>query len=292
MSKIGFIGLGNMGLPMVKNIAKEKKHIIYVFDLDKEMLKPELWPDNVMPTSDLSILAVHSDIIITCLPNIHIVQEIYLGNSLFLGKLKPDTLAIDMGSSDPNLTIELGEALHPKGINLIDAPVSGGVKKAISGELAILAGGTKKNVVKAMPILSLIGGKIIHTGALGSGQACKCLNNLCSATGLLVVAETLSLAEKFGIMPNTFIDVLNNSSGKNNSSENKFTQFILSEKFNSGFRMDLMNKDILTALKLANTFDVDFSLSQTSIDKWQRAESELELGCDHTEIAAWQKKLS
>ena len=143
-----------------------------------------------------------------------------------------------------------------------------------------------------MPILSLIGGKIIHTGALGSGQACKCLNNLCSATGLLVVAETLSLAEKFGIMPNTFIDVLNNSSGKNNSSENKFLQFILSEKFNSGFRMDLMNKDILTALKLANTFDVDFSLSQASIEKWKKAESELELGCDHTKIAAWQKKLS
>jgi len=269
-----------------------KKHIIYVNDLDKEMLKPELWPDNVMPTSDLSILAAHSDIIITCLPNIHIVNEIYLGNSLFLDKLKPDALAIDMGSSDPNLTIELGGALNKKGINLIDAPVSGGVKKAISGDLAILAGGTEPNVARAMPILSLIGGKIIHTGALGSGQACKCLNNLCSATGLLVVAETLSLAEKFGIMPNTFIDVLNNSSGKNNSSENKFLQFILSEKFNSGFRMDLMNKDILTALKLANTFDVDFSLSQASIEKWKKAESELELGCDHTKIAAWQKKLS
>jgi 3-hydroxyisobutyrate dehydrogenase len=209
-----------------------------------------------------------------------------------LDKLKPDALAIDMGSSDPNLTIELGGALNKKGINLIDAPVSGGVKKAISGDLAILAGGTEPNVARAMPILSLIGGKIIHTGALGSGQACKCLNNLCSATGLLVVAETLSLAEKFGIMPNTFIDVLNNSSGKNNSSENKFLQFILSEKFNSGFRMDLMNKDILTALKLANTFDVDFSLSQASIEKWKKAESELELGCDHTKIAAWQKKLS
>ena len=121
-------------------------------------------------------------------------------------------------------------ALNQKGINLIDAPVSGGVKKAISGDLAILAGGTEPNVARAMPILSLIGGKIIHTGALGSGQACKCLNNLCSATGLLVVAETLSLAEKFGIMPNTFIDVLNNSSGKNNSSENKFHAIYLIRK--------------------------------------------------------------
>ena len=86
--------------------------------------------------------------------------------------------------------------------------------------------------------------------------------------------------------------MLNYSSGKNNSTENKFHQFILSEKFNSGFRMDLMNKDILTALNLANSLKVDFSLSKTSIDKWKRAENELELGCDHTEIAGWQRKLS
>ena len=292
MSRIGFIGLGNMGLPMAKNIATEKQHSIYVYDVNKEMLDDNLWPDNVVPTSDILQLARHSEIIITCLPNISIVQKVYLGKNSILPELKQDTLAIDMSSSDPNLTIELGAALYQNGVNLIDAPVSGGVKKALSGELAILVGGDEADFKKVTPILSLMGDKIIYTGSLGSGQACKCLNNLCSATGLLIVAEALSLAEKFGVMPNTFIDVLNNSSGKNNSSENKFTQFILSEKFNSGFRMDLMNKDILTALKLANTFDVDFSLSETSIDKWKRAESELELGCDHTEIAAWQKKLS
>ena len=292
MSNIGFIGLGNMGFPMAQNLAKEKQHNIYVFDLNKEALKKNLWPENVVPTNDLSELAANSDTVITCLPNISIVQEVYYGNKGILSNLKEGTLAIDMSSSDPHLTIELGNTLTKTGVDLIDAPVSGGVKKAISGELAILVGGDKPNVEKAMPILTLMGGKIIHTGSLGSGQACKCLNNLCSATGLLVVAEALSLAEKFGVMPDTFIDVLNYSSGKNNSTENKFHQFILSEKFNSGFRMDLMNKDILTALNLANSLKVDFSLSRTSIDKWRRAENELELGCDHTEIAGWQRKLS
>ena len=292
MSNIGFIGLGNMGFPMAQNLAKEKQHNIYVFDLNIETLKKNLWPENVVPTNDLSELAANSDTVITCLPNISIVQEVYYGNKGILSNLKEGTLAIDMSSSDPHLTIELGNTLRKMGVDLIDAPVSGGVKKAISGELAILVGGDKPNVEKAMPILTLMGGKIIHTGSLGSGQACKCLNNLCSATGLLVVAEALSLAEKFGVMPDTFIDVLNYSSGKNNSTENKFHQFILSEKFNSGFRMDLMNKDILTALNLANSLKVDFSLSKTSIDKWKRAENELELGCDHTEIAGWQRKLS
>ena len=292
MSNIGFIGLGNMGFPMAQNLAKEKQHNIYVFDLNIETLKKNLWPENVVPTNDLSELAANSDTVITCLPNISIVQEVYYGNKGILSNLKEGTLAIDMSSSDPHLTIELGNTLTKMGVDLIDAPVSGGVKKAISGELAILVGGDKPNVEKAMPILTLMGGKIIHTGSLGSGQACKCLNNLCSATGLLVVAEALSLAEKFGVMPDTFIDVLNYSSGKNNSTENKFHQFILSEKFNSGFRMDLMNKDILTALNLANSLKVDFSLSKTSIDKWKRAENELELGCDHTEIAGWQRKLS
>ena len=292
MSNIGFIGLGNMGFPMAQNLAKEKQHNIYVFDLNIETLKKNLWPENVVPTNDLSELAANSDTVITCLPDISIVQEVYYGNKGILSNLKEGTLAIDMSSSDPHLTIELGNTLTKTGVNLIDAPVSGGVKKAISGELAILVGGDKPNVEKAMPTLTLMGGKIIHTGSLGSGQACKCLNNLCSATGLLVVAEALSLAEKFGVMPDTFIDVLNYSSGKNNSTENKFHQFILSEKFNSGFRMDLMNKDILTALNLANSLKVDFSLSKTSIDKWKRAENELELGCDHTEIAGWQRKLS
>ena len=292
MSNIGFIGLGNMGFPMAQNLAKEKQHNIYVFDLNIETLKKNLWPENVVPTNDLSELAANSDTVITCLPDISIVQEVYYGNKGILSNLKEGTLAIDMSSSDPHLTIELGNTLTKMGVDLIDAPVSGGVKKAISGELAILVGGDKPNVEKAMPTLTLMGGKIIRTGSLGSGQACKCLNNLCSATGLLVVAEALSLAEKFGVMPDTFIDVLNYSSGKNNSTENKFHQFILSEKFNSGFRMDLMNKDILTALNLANSLKVDFSLSKTSIDKWKRAENELELGCDHTEIAGWQRKLS
>ena len=292
MSNIGFIGLGNMGFPMAQNLAKEKQHNIYVFDLNIETLKKNLWPENVVPTNDLSELAANSDTVITCLPDISIVQEVYYGNKGILSNLKEGTLAIDMSSSDPHLTIELGNTLTKTGVDLIDAPVSGGVKKAISGELAILVGGDKPNVEKSMPILTLMGGIIIHTGFLGSGQACKCLNNLCSATGLLVVAEALSLAEKFGVMPDTFIDVLNYSSGKNNSTENKFHQFILSEKFNSGFRMDLMNKDILTALNLANSLKVDFSLSRTSIDKWRRAENELELGCDHTEIAGWQRKLS
>jgi 3-hydroxyisobutyrate dehydrogenase len=284
MSRIGFIGLGNMGLPMARNIAAEKQHSIYVYDVNEEMLSDILWPDNVVPTSDILQLARHSEIIITCLPNISIVQQVYLGNNSILPELKQGTLAIDMSSSDPNLTVELGAALHQNGVNLIDAPVS--------GELAILVGGDEADFKKVKPILSLMGDKIIHTGSLGSGQACKCLNNLCSATGLLIVAEALSLAEKFGVMPETFIDVLNHSSGKNNSTENKFPQFILSEKFNSGFRMDLMNKDILTALNLAKAFNVDFSLSKTSVNKWKRAETELELGCDHTEIAGWQRDLS
>ena len=291
MSRIGFIGLGNMGLPMAKNIATEKQHSIYVYDLNEKILTHELWPDNVVPTKDLLELARYSDIIITCLPNISIVQEIYLGKKSILTELKQGSVAIDMSSSDPNLTIELGAALSQKGITLIDAPISGGVKKAISGELAILVGGDKADVKKVKPILSLMGEKIIHTGSLGSGQACKCLNNLCSATGLLIVAEALSLAEKFGVMPDTFIDVLNHSSGKNNSTENKFFQFILSEKFNSGFRMDLMNKDIMTALTLADALNSDISLSKTSVDKWKRAESELDLGCDHTEIGGWQREL-
>ena len=148
MSRIGFIGLGNMGLPMARNIAAEKQHSIYVYDVNEEMLSDILWPDNVVPTSDILQLARHSEIIITCLPNISIVQQVYLGNNSILPELKQGALAIDMSSSDPNLTVELGAALHQNGVNLIDAPVSGGVKKALSGELAILVGSDEADFKK------------------------------------------------------------------------------------------------------------------------------------------------
>ena len=156
-----------------------------------------------------------------------------------------------MSSSDPFVTRELGPQLKQTGVDFIDAPVSGGVKRAIDGSLAIMAGGDGAVIVRVKPLLSTMGKSIIETGVLGSGHAMKALNNYVSAAGLLAACEALKVGVDFGIEPDKIIAVLNASTGKNNSTENKMMQYVVSKLFNSGFSLGLMRKDILVATDLA-----------------------------------------
>ena len=140
-----------------------------------------------------------------------------------------------MSSSAPVGTRELGKDLQEHQISLLDAPVSGGVKGAVAATLAIMVGGDKALAERFDALLSAMG-KRFYVGSLGSGHAAKVLNNYVSAAGLAAAAEAVLVAERFGIEPQTLIDVINASTGRNNSTENKFAQFILNGKFNSGFR--------------------------------------------------------
>ena len=138
-----------------------------------------------------------------------------------------------MSSSDPSVTRETGLRLEQTGVDFIDAPVSGGVKRAINGSLAIMAGGVSAVIARVKPLLSTMGKSIIETGMLGSGHAMKALNNYVSAAGLLAACEALKVGTDFGIAPDKIVAVLNASTGKNNSTENKMMQFIVSKLFNS-----------------------------------------------------------
>jgi 3-hydroxyisobutyrate dehydrogenase len=197
-----------------------------------------------------------------------------------------------MSSSSPVGTRELGPQLAGRGITLIDAPVSGGVKRARNASLAIMAGGEESAVQRCRPLLSAMGTAIFATGPLGSGHAMKALNNYVSAAGLAAACEAVLAAQRFGLDPAVVVNVLNASTGRNNSTENKFPQFILPRSFDSGFSLGLMVKDLRIALEVARASQLPSPMSEACLDVWSKAEQLLGGKADHTAVLRYWEELT
>lgn len=223
-------------------------------------------------------------VVITLLPDGKIVRKAIDG---IRPHLAPGTVVIDMSSSAPVGTKQLGEELIAAGFEFIDAPVSGGVRRAIDGSLAIMAGGDAATLEKVRPVLGAMGKSIFRAGPLGSGHAAKALNNYVSAAGLAAAVEAVAIGKQFGIEPDVLVDVLNASTGRNNSTENKIKQFVIPEKYTSGFSLSLMAKDIRTAQELAEQIGVTAPLAEEVSDLWDRALGALGPSADHTEIGRY-----
>ncbi len=179
---------------------------------------------------------------------------------------------------------EIWPRLKKAGVDFIAAPVSGGVRRAIDGSLAIMAGGDVAVISRVKPLLLTMGKSIIETGMLGSVQAMKALNNYVSATGLLAACEARKVGADFGIEPDKIIAVLNVSTGKNNSTESKTMQFIVSKLFNSGFSLGLMRRDINITADLARKMGPKTLRGEVLLKSWKDAEAKLGGTADHTEI--------
>jgi 3-hydroxyisobutyrate dehydrogenase len=218
------------------------------------------------------------------LPNGAVVRDVLLGIDGVAPVLAQGSLIIDMSSSAPAGSRELAIALRTRSIDFIDAPVSGGVRRAETGSLAIIAGGKTSDVERAKPILEAMGKSIIATGPIGSGHAMKALNNYVSAAGLTAACDAVIIGREFGIAPETIVDVLNASTGLNNSTAVKLKPFILSGSFCSGFAMALMAKDIRTAAELAEQLRVSAKGLEHAAALWDEAATTLGAAADHTEI--------
>lgn len=282
---IAFAGLGMMGRPMAGHLLRAG-FTLRVADASPAMLDAFCKENaSAVRCSTVAEAAQSADILLTMLPNGAIVREVAMAAGL-----KGGQLLLDMSSSAPMGTRALGEELAAKGVAMVDAPVSGGVAKARDATLAIMAGGLPEHVERARPVLEKLGAKIIQTGPLGSGHAMKALNNYVSAAGLAAAAEALLVARAFGLDPAVMTDVLNASTGRNNSTENKLKQQILSGKFASGFAMDLMAKDLATAGDLAKALKVPVPLAEECIALWRDASKNLP-GADHTAIFSFLENL-
>lgn len=285
--QIGIVGIGNMGTPMGANLLKAGWKVS-VYDTDRARMDGFVKSHGGTAAESLEALGKTCPVVITMLPDGHIVRKVVLGDGgdCLVRGLGTGGIVIDMSSSSPVGTRELGKLLAERGIGLIDAPVSGGVRGAVAGTLAIMIGGDRELASRLDAVLAPMGRRF-YVGALGAGHAAKVLNNYVSAAGLAAAAEALHIAEKFGIEPPVILDVINASTGRNNSTENKFAQFIFNRKFNSGFALGLMAKDITLAMEVAKACGVPADLGQACLRLWKEAESKIGGGADHTEIARY-----
>jgi len=277
--RIGFVGLGNMGQPMAA-LLPQAGYSLTVYDVDPAKTHAVAQAVPVDIAADLNRLGAASDVVITMLPNGDIVTR---AAGELAEALPSGSILVDMSSSAPLGTIALGETLAARGIGLLDAPVSGGVRRAVTGELAIMVGGDEAALARVRPILEVLG-RLFPVGRLGSAHALKALNNFVSAAGLAAACEALLVAERFGIEPDLVVEVLNNSTGRNNSTETKLRPFVLSGRFDAGFAAALMAKDIGTAAQLARDLDVPAPMLEASAGLWAEAAAALPPGTDHTAI--------
>jgi 3-hydroxyisobutyrate dehydrogenase len=227
--------------------------------------------------------------VITMLPDGKIVRKAVCGDAdnfkdSIAATLKPGALLIDMSSSSPVGTRELGALLDKRGIKLIDAPVSNGVKGAIAATLAIMVGGDAATFAQVKPMLEKIGNQIFHAGPLGSGHAIKALNNYVSAAGLVAACEAVVAGKRFGLDAGVIVDILNASSGMNNTTKNKFKQHMLSGTYGAGFFTGLMAKDVRTALEVVKATGTSSLLADPCTDIWNQMEKDLGFTSDHTEM--------
>jgi 3-hydroxyisobutyrate dehydrogenase len=272
-TNIGFVGLGAMGSVMAPLIARAGFNLI-TFDII-EKVKTE---KNVVQAKNLDEL-VCCGIIILMLPDGITVREVALNLATkgFNGHL------VDMSSCHPNDTIELGVILKEYDIQLIDAPVSGGVKKATSGSLMIMVGGSEIDFLFIKPLLNFLG-LATHIGPLGAGHAMKALNNYVSASGLLASMQALATAEEYGINSKNFVAVINSSTGMNNSTQLKLEPFIIPRNYKSGFSLKLMTKDVEIASDIIRSENFSTPLSDYLPKYLKQALANLHENADHTAL--------
>jgi len=282
---IGFVGIGNMGWPMAACLVRAGFPVV-VNDSRRAVANNFAQQIGGTASDSLCQLADASDVIITMLPTSAIVAAV-LGSgddNLFAG-LKPGTVVVEMSSGIPSMTQELAEKVAALGGHMIDAPVSGGVPRAKTGELAIMAGGDPKIIDRVMPVLAAMGSNVLRTGAVGSGQAMKALNNLVSAGGFLIGIEALLIGQRFGLDPAVMTDVLNAATGMNNSTQKKFKQYVLSRKFDAGFTMGLLAKDLSIALQVGRETATPTPFSAMCKELVLAAQAMFGPDADHTEMA-------
>ena len=273
MTRIGFVGLGRMGRAMAPHLAGEGRQVT-----GHDLVRPDPLPANVGFSARLEDLAA-SDLIITMLPDGAAVRGV-------VDRLLDEGCAaavIDMSSSHPDDSRALAARLAERGLSFVDAPVSGGVSRAISAELMIMAGGTDEAVAAAMPVLACLG-RPVHLGPAGCGHAMKALNNYVSAAGLIAAFEALATARAAGIAPGRFLEVINAATGRNNTTEVKIDRFVLDESYASGFALALMEKDVSIAASLMAAATRQGPLAGAVLAQLRDGLDRLGADADHTEI--------
>ena len=255
MKRIGFVGAGTMGIPMISNLLKAGFSVL-AYDVRPEAVE-EAKKRGAAATGSSAEAARESDLIVTMLPSSSDVEAAYLGPKGVLEGAPAGRLCVDMSTIDPGTSRRVAERAKAKGVRFLDAPVSGAVPRAIEGTLTIMVGGEAKDLEEARPALSAMGSNVIHVGPVGSGEVAKLCNNLIAGVATVAVSEAFRLAEGFGVDPKVLTQVILKSSGYTWAMEHNHPVPGIVEKAASnrdyapGFMTDLMAKDLGLAVNAA-----------------------------------------
>jgi len=291
-ARIGFVGIGNMGWPMAANVARAG-FALTVFDSDRARAQRFAAEFKAKAAGTLAELGRAADIVVTMLPTGAIVRQALLDDEggALAAALAKDTIVVDMSSSEPVGTQELGNALAARGVALVDAPVSGGVPRAEAGTLTLMLGGDEAAIARARPVLEAMGKQLFPTGPLGSGHAMKALNNYVAAASFIASTEALRVGRRFGLDPATMMDIMNASTGRNFNSEMTMKQHVISGTYATGFQLGLMAKDVKIAADMADGLGFDAPLATLARKLWAEAREKLGERADFTAaIKHWQRR--
>ncbi|WP_083521312.1 NAD(P)-dependent oxidoreductase [Alicyclobacillus kakegawensis] len=280
---LGFIGLGNMGHHMASRLLRQGYSMV-LYDIRQEALDPFREHPNVTVASSCAEVPAQAKTILVSLPNPQVVRSVVLGEGGLCSGGKFDTY-IDLSTTGPQVSEEIGRKLAEHGTVSLDAPVSGGVPGAEAGTLSIMVSGDKAAYERHMPVFQTIGKKIFYVGSsVGQAQTMKLANNYLSAVALAATSEAIVLGVKAGLDPQTMLDVLNASSGRNSATLDKFPAAVLNRKFDYGFKSGLMYKDVALCLAEADRLGVTMWAGTNIKELWKLTKEKLGYDSDTTEI--------
>ena len=287
--KVGFIGIGNMGNPMAGHLVKAGFEVT-VYDARPETVEIFVGQHGGKAAKSLEETGAGADAIITMLPDDKIVRKVVLGDGSegAAAVLRRGAVVIDMSTSDPLGTRSLAEALQPRGIEVVDAPVMGGVVFAKDATLDIMAGGDPATVERCRPLLEAIGRSVIHCGRVGNAHALKALANYVNACALINAIEALTIGKRFGLDPGLMADALTTMcAGRNHPVAKKVVPHIFTRKFGTGMAMGFIAKDVKIAMSTAKAIGAIAPLGERVSELWSAAAEKIGADHDQTEIARY-----
>ncbi len=287
--KIGFIGLGIMGKPMSKNLLKAGYDLV-VYDRNTASVD-ELGALGAETAESAAEVAEKCNVIITMLPNSPHVRDVCLGEGGIAEKAAEGTVVIDMSSIDPVQSKAIGAELAEKGIELMDAPVSGGEPKAIDGTISVMVGGAKETFDRYYDLLMAMAGSVVYVGALGSGNVAKLANQVIVAVNIAAVSEALTLAVKNGADPELVYQAIRGGLAGSTVLDAK-APMMMAHDFRPGFRIELHIKDLTNALNAAHATDTSLPMTAQVMEIMQALKND---GCakeDHSAIVKYYEKIS
>jgi 3-hydroxyisobutyrate dehydrogenase len=280
--KVAFLGLGAIGTPMAAHLSRDPFELT-VWNRTREKAEAFAHEHRARIASSPADASRGAEFVITCVPSSREVESIVDGEDGIESGIDSGAMLIDCTSGDPQTSRWIAERLRARGVEFIDAPVSGGVKGAIAGSLTVMCGGAQTSVVRARPVLQSFGRNIIRCGDIGAGDAVKAMNQALLAIHIWSAGEALAALSKLGVEPSIALEVINGSSGRSNTSENLFPERVLGRKYPRTFKLALLDKDVGIARQIVEENGLESPFIELAAQLFREAHSELGEDADHVE---------